>query len=212
MSPMKVLLIESVPSADPEVADELRARGHEPLRCFDHEDSPFPCVAVTAPERCPLAAGDVAVACVVREFGVFDPSPFEGGVTCALRSRIPVVIEGANMTPFVGYAIDARGDLVSAAEDVGRAPLGMHADAVREFLDRALVRFGIVAEDVDVDVRRRASELNVTVVLPQASPAAETYLISRLAGVVRAFDPYAPRIDVAVTSRSTAIAPTSRFR
>ena len=105
--------------ATPTVANELRARGHELLRCFDQEGSPFPCVGVTAPESCPLAAGDVAVACVVREFGVFDPTPFEGGVTCALRNRIPVVVEGANMTPFVGYAIDARGDLVSTVEDAG---------------------------------------------------------------------------------------------
>ena len=198
---MKVLLIESVPSGDPGVAAELRARGHEPLRCFDHEDSPFPCVAITTPERCPLVAGDVAVACVVREFGVFDPTPFEGGVTCALRNRIPVVVESANMTPFVGYAIDARGDLVGAVEEAARAALVGHVDAVREFLDRTLVPFGIVAADVDVDVRRAGPELKVTVVLPEASPRAATYLTSRLAGVVRAFDPYAPRIDTVVTSR-----------
>lgn len=196
---MKVLLIESVPSGDPEVAEALRARGHEPLRCFDHEGSPFPCVAVTEPEKCPLSAGDVAVACLVREFGVFDPTPFEGGVTCALRSRIPVVVEGATMTPFVGYAIDARGDLVGAVEEAARAPLAWHEDAIRSFLDRALVGFGVSADDVVVDVRREGPELKVRVVMPDASEQAVSYVTSRLAGVVRAFDPYVQRIDTVVT-------------
>jgi hypothetical protein len=198
---MKVLLIESVPSGDPEVAEQLRARGHEPLRCFDHEDSPFPCVAVAAPERCPLAAGDVAVACVIREFGVFDPTPFESGVSCALRNRIPVVVEGANMTPFVGYAIDARGDLVSAVEEAATASQVGHVEAVREFLDAALVRFDIVPDDVDVDVRRVGPEVRVNVVLPEPSAPATEYLASRLAGVVRAFDPYVPRLDIVVSTR-----------
>jgi len=198
---MKVLLIESVPSVAAEVADELRSRGHEPLRCFDHESSAFPCVAVTEPQECPLAPGDVAAACVVRELGVFDPTPFEGGVTCALRSRIPVVVDGANMTPFVGYAIDARGDLVGAVEEAARASQVGHLQAIREFLETALVRFGIAPDDVEVDVRRAGPELRVDVVLSVPSAPATEYLTSRLAGVVRAFDPYVPRIDTVVSTR-----------
>ena len=112
---MKVMLIESVPSDGRRVADELRSRGHEVVRCYESDAEPFPCVGLTSADRCPLASPDVAVACVVREFGVFDPTPFEAGVTCALRSRVPVVVEDPAMSPFHGFAVDAHGDMVGTA-------------------------------------------------------------------------------------------------
>ncbi len=65
----------------------------------------------------------------------------------------------------------------------------------------ALVRFDIVPDDVEVDVRRVGPEVRVNVVLPEPSPPATEYLTSRLAGVVRAFDPYVPRIDIVVSTR-----------
>lgn len=192
---MKVMLIESVPSGDPAVADELRARGHDVVRCYESDDQPFPCVGVTAPERCPLAAGDVAVACVVREFGVFDPTPFEGGVTCALRSRVPVVVEDPIISPFAGYVIDAKGDLAGTAERVAHGPLDGHAEALRSFFGSTPV--------VDVDVRRRGGDLKVSLTVPtETTERTMQYVMSRAAGVVREYDRYAPRIDVAVRRAS----------
>jgi hypothetical protein len=192
---MKVMLIESMPSADPAVADELRARGHDVVRCYEGGDSPFPCVGVTAPERCPLAAGDVAVACVVREFGIFDPTPFEAGVTCALRCRVPVVVDVANVSPFGGYVIDAGGDVVSAAERAAEAPLAGHVEVLRSFFAAAPVG--------DIDVRRRDGDLKVTVTVPEDAPESVVQTVmSRTAGVLREYDHYAPRIDVAVRRAS----------
>ena len=192
---MKVMLIESVPSGDPAVADELRARGHEVVRCYDGGDAPFPCVGVTAPEECPLAAGDVAVACVVREFGVFDPTPFEAGVTCALRSRVPVVVDSAAVSPFGGYVIDAGGDLVTTAEKAASQSLAGHVDVLRTFFATKPV--------TDVDVRRRDGGLNVIVSVAEDAPEPVVqYVMSRAAGVLREYDRYTPRIDVAVRRAS----------
>ena len=189
------MLIESVPSGDPGVAEELHARGHEVVRCYDGGDSFFPCVGVTAPERCPLAAGDVAVACVVREFGVFDPTPFEAGVTCALRSRVPVVVEAAAISPFGGHVVDAGGDLVATAERTAGGSLAGHVEVLRTFFASKPV--------VDIDVRRRGSDLHVTVTLPERAPEwIVQNVMSRAAGVLREYDRYAPRIDVAVRRAS----------
>ena len=155
----------------------------------------FPCVGVTAPERCPLAAGDVAVACVVREFGVFDPTPFEGGVTCALRSRIPVVVEDSAMSPFGGHVIDARGDLVTTAEKAADAPLAGHIEVLRTFFASKPV--------VDIDVRRRGGDLKVAVTVSEDAPESVVQTVmSRAAGVLREYDRYTPRIDVAVRRAS----------
>ncbi len=192
---MKVMLIESVPSGDPGVADELRDRGHEVVRCYDADESPFPCLGVVDATRCPLFAGDVAVACVVREFGVFDPTPFEGGVACALRSRVPVIVEDPSMSPFGEFAIDAKGDLVGAAEQAASAPLAGHVDALRAFFRPDQV--------VDVDVRRREGDLKVTMTVPTGAPEwTVQYVTSRAAGVVREYDRYATRIDVMVKRAS----------
>ena len=192
---MKVMLIESVPSGDPSVADELRSRGHDVVRCYEDDDQPFPCVGLTSPERCPLASGDIAVACVVREFGVFDPTPFEAGVTCALRSRVPVVVDDPTMSPFDGYAVDAQGDLVGTAERVASQSLDGHVEVLQSFFRETPV--------MDVDVRRRDGDLKVTLTLPRNAPESTVqYVTSRAAGVLREYDRYAPRIDVAVRRAS----------
>ena len=192
---MKVMLIESVPSGDPAVADELRSRGHDVVRCYEGDAEPFPCVGLTSPDRCPLASGDVAVACVVREFGVFDPTPFEAGVTCALRSRVPVVVEDPAMSPFDGYAVDANGDLVGTAERVASESLVGHVAVLRSFFGATPV--------MDVDVRRREGDLRVTLTLPKnAAEWTVQYVTSRAADVLREYDRYAPRIDVAVRRAS----------
>jgi hypothetical protein len=192
---MKVMLIESVPSGDPSIAAELRARGHDVVRCYEGDAQPFPCVGLTSPERCPLASGDVAVACVVREFGVFDPTPFEAGVTCALRSRVPVVVDDPAMSPFNGYAVDARGDLVGTAERVASESLDGHVEVLRSFFSATPV--------MDVDVRRGEGDLKVTLTLPKNAPEwTVQYVTSRAAGVLREYDRYAPRIDVAVRRAS----------
>ena len=192
---MKVMLIESVPSGDSSVADELRYRGHEVVRCYEGSAEPFPCVGLTSPERCPLASGDVAVACVVREFGVFDPTPFEAGVTCALRSRVPVVVEDPALSPFGEYAIDAGGDLVGTAERVASGSLAGHVEVLRSFFSATPV--------TDVDVRRCDGDLKVTLTLPQNTPEwTVQYVTSRAAGVLREYDRHAPRIDVAVRRAS----------
>jgi hypothetical protein len=147
------------------------------------------------PERCPLANGEVAVACVVREFGVFDPTPFEAGVTCALRSRVPVVVEDPTMSPFGEYAVDARGDLVGTAERVASESLDGHVEVLRAFFGSEPL--------MDVDVRRRDGDLRVTLTLPKNAPERTVqYVTSRAAGVLREYDRYAPRIDVAVRRAS----------
>ena len=192
---MKVMLIESVPSGDPSVADELRSRGHDVVRCYEDDAQPFPCVGLTSPERCPLASGDVAVACVVREFGMFDPTPFEAGVTCALRSRVPVVVDDPALSPFDGFAVDARGDRVTTAERVASESLDGHVQVLRSFFRSTPV--------MDVDVRRLDGDLKVTLTLPKSAPEwTVQYVTARAAGVLREYDRYAPRIDVAVRRAS----------
>jgi hypothetical protein len=126
---------------------------------------------------------------------MFDPTPFEAGVTCALRSRVPVVVDDPTMSPFDGYAVDARGDLVATAERVASESLDGHVEVLRSFFRAEPV--------MDVDVRRLEGDLKVTLTLPKNAPEwTVQYVTSRAAGVLREYDRYAPRIDVAVRRAS----------
>ena len=56
---------------------------------------------------------------------------------------------------------------------------------------------------MDVDVRRLEGDLKVTLTLPKNAPEwTVQYVTSRAAGVLREYDRYAPRMDVAVRRAS----------
>ena len=56
---------------------------------------------------------------------------------------------------------------------------------------------------MDVDVRRGEGDLKVTLTLPKSAPEwTVQYVTSRAAGVLREYDRYVPRIDVAVRRAS----------
>ena len=95
------------------------------------------------------------------------------------------------MSPYHEYTVDAGGDLVGTAERVGSESLDGHVEVLRSFFSATPV--------IDVDVRRRDGDLKVTLTLAKNTPEwTAQYVISRAAGVLREYDRYAPRIDVAV--------------
>ena len=66
-------------------------------RCSDAttDQSPaFPCSALTD-DGCPLRRNIVDVALTVRQRPRSQPAPQEDGVTCALRTHVPLVVAGA---------------------------------------------------------------------------------------------------------------------
>jgi hypothetical protein len=105
------------------------------------------------------------------------------------------VVDDAAMSPFGGYVIDAKGDLVTTAETVADASLAGHVEVLREFFSSKAV--------VDIDVRRRDGDLKVDVTVSEDAPESVVrHVMSRAAGVLREYDRYAPRIDVAVRRAS----------
>jgi hypothetical protein len=106
MKPLHVLVIENEQGSADDAVAELTASGHVVHRCFSSGAPSFPCLAVTNPRRCPLY-GEIDVALSVRD-GRTPVTPYELGVSCAVRAGVPVVTQAPAGADRFGHLADAH--------------------------------------------------------------------------------------------------------
>ncbi|MBI2710397.1 MAG: hypothetical protein HYX34_11985 [Actinobacteria bacterium] len=201
---MRMLLIESEPSAGDAVAAGLVDTGHTLVRCHPQGAAAFPCVALQAARVCPLDTGDVDVTVTVRNPGASAVSAGEAGVTCSMRRGVPVVAVGDPHDAFSGLATRAGpgedvaavcGRAVAAANDRLTVP-------VRREVDHMLESAGLAGTESRVEVFREGPVLRLRVLVDPATPAALRNVIAvRAHGVLRRTAVEAAVIDIAVGDR-----------
>jgi hypothetical protein len=197
-TPLRVLVVESEPGVADAAAEELRAAGHEVVRCHERGAPVFPCNALADDRRCPLDEAPVDAALDVRSGVGPAPTAWEDGFACAIRRRIPTVVTGAaGPGAFETFSVTvASGQgVVDACEEAAAAPLPAHA-AIAE---RVLHSYGdgeaLGTATASVRVTRRHGELLVEVRgASEAAPRAT--LAARITGALRAHDRHARAIDV----------------
>jgi hypothetical protein len=196
---LNVLVLESDRGAATEAVADLEAAGHTVLRCHDGASPAFPCRALTD-EGCPLRNTIVDVALTVRRRPRSQPAPQEDGITCALRTHVPLVVAGATvLNPYEDFATeiaDEPGDIVAACERAAAAPLRAHTYA-------ALHAVKTVFEKNDVDVTARVvayrlhGQLHVEVTSAEALPQPlQNIAAVQIVAALRALDPDARGVDV----------------
>lgn len=173
---MRILCLEARWTDGDRVAEQLRAGGHDVVRCYDEGAGPSsPCVGLDRPGSCPLDVdGGVDVAVDVRPRGEPHPTPREAGVTCALRQGVPLVVAGADDPgPFSrwGVAVPAGGDLTAACHEARRRGLDDLGRTIAIATCQAIGGHYRAGADVRADVSRRGHELVVTVHRPAAAHA-----------------------------------------
>jgi hypothetical protein len=174
---MRTLLIESAPSS---VADVLATAGHEVVRCHHVEGPAFPCAGLTD-EGCPIEGPipiDLAVA--VRAEAAEQPTADEAGVTCAIRTGLPLVVVGPDgPAPFAPWAeaCTTAEAVPAAATRAVDAIAARRAAPMRAEILRLLAVEGVDAGEVQVDVERDGD--TATVMIRTEHPLDE-----RLANVV----------------------------
>lgn len=117
---MRVLLMGGPGPNFEEACRELEESEHEVVVCHDRDEPVFPCKAFRG--ECPLDEASVDIAVVVRNHAWPRPTPFDRGVTCAVRQEVPVVVTGMDvLNPYEEWtdAIVSRDDdLVAELEAV----------------------------------------------------------------------------------------------
>lgn len=194
---MKILVLESDAGAASATVEQLEAAGHEVTRCHEPGAGAFPCAALADPHACPAEQG-AEVTLLVRGAGARATTTLEDGVSCAIRRRLPVVVAGdVTENPYEAFAVTAEDDVVGRVEAAGRGNQAGHAEAARQALTEVLERAGVDAAAVDVQVYRRGADLLVSLDLPEEMESFHRQAAAvRAVGAVRAYDPYAARIDV----------------
>lgn len=145
---MRVLVIGSDRHAEERAVATLRKAGHDVARCRDTDEPPFPCKALTT--GCPLDDGDpIDVALVVREHPWPRPTSHEPGVSCAIRSGIPLVVSGKTMLnpyePWAAEVVHGDHDLLGAIGRAVERTWAERATAAAVAFDDALRNAGVEA-------------------------------------------------------------------
>jgi hypothetical protein len=187
--PVHVLFSETVTTAAGLAASSLHAAGHVVHRCHDQRDLGLACAALRG-GACPLEAEPIDVAVTVRTEEGVRPQIGDDGVFCAIRRRVPVVVAGAVRThPFLRFPHTraSAGQSLVESVDAAVATLADHTRVATLEAQRC------VGPDAMATVTRRHGGLFIE--LDGVGEKRERAAV-RVAGAVRAFDPYAPSIDV----------------
>jgi hypothetical protein len=203
---MRVLVVESDPHCADGAIDELRNAGHDVARCHESGLPAFPCNALCDDHDCPLDSDPgIDVLLDFRAHPRSRPTPYEDGVSCAVRRHIPLVIGGAfAFSPFEKWttAVVDGGSVVDTCEQAASAPIESLADVARAKVRQLLEHDPRAAESVDVVVTRGRGRLEAVVVLPEGAEELEGSLAVGVAGAIRTLDHWTPRLDVCVKRSS----------
>jgi hypothetical protein len=196
---MRVLMNQTGSAGAAAALADLVRHGHDVVTC--HPEGDVDCVALTG-GRCPLDAFAVDAAVVVRPSAAPHPLPLEDGVACAGRRGLPVVVAGEPAGHPYGRwaAAEEEGTAVGATVDtVLASPLPQLSTTATATLRHALASRGITETPARVEVHRRDGGLAVELIgVDDQDRASKAACSVRVAGALRAADPWVRSIDVAV--------------
>ena len=174
-------------------AADLQRHGHRVAVC--HPDGSDACVALNG-GRCPLERGTIDAAVVVR--GEMDA--IERGAWCALQRNVPLVVAGQPAdSPFSEWAAaEEEGcEVARTVETVVGLPMPALSRVAALALHAWLVRNDEPVTGRRVEVLRRHGALVAHLLgTAELSSSAAAIAAVRVAGALRAHDPWVRRIDV----------------
>ena len=199
---VRVLVVEADRRAADVAVGDLRAAGHQVMRCHEADLPAFPCNALCDSGTCPVEADDgIDVVLDYRTRPYPRPTAFEDGVTCALRRHVPLVVAGTStLNPFDKWTtvVASDDDIVECCERAASLPVAQLAKPALVEVRRRLRLQPAVAEHTKVVVHRSKGQLDAHVVLPDEAEEIDGELAVAVAGVLRHHDPYASRVNVAI--------------
>ena len=199
---LDVLVVESHPHAADNAAAALERAGHRVHRCHDTDSSGFPCRGVVDAASCPIN-GPIDVALVVRRRINPRPTRFEDGVSCAIRTAIPIVEDGSEIldpfTPWISQRLRPNGDVVAACMLASATSLDPLYEHIHERIAVLLASAAIDPATVGCRIESDVNRLDVHLQLPIAvSRGVEQALAVRVLDAVRDTGRTFGKVDVHV--------------
>jgi len=203
---MRVLVMETAVEAAEPAIEALVAAGHEDVRCHEPREQAFPCAGLSGrTAACPVTSTAIDVALTVRAHPRSQPAPLEDGVSCALRSHIPLVVAGSTaLHPYGAFVTEVveradRDALVRACERAAVAPLARHSEVALDAWERTLANHDRSAAGSSVTVTRAHGGLLVTVDSPHTLDRSTMDMGSvRILAALRELDTASRSIDIHV--------------
>jgi hypothetical protein len=202
---MRVLVVEREVGDAAGAAEQLRADGHEVVRCDDADPvAGRLCAGLPGGSGCPLDARPVDVVVAVRGDAGGPSTERETGIRCALRQRVPVMVLGSSAGASYANWVDEVAAMDGAALDehvtaLGQAGLASTASVVASGIRPLLATHGIHSADVDVAVVRADGRvrIRVDVLAPLDAKLRQTCAV-RAVAALREVQPSIEGLDVEV--------------
>jgi hypothetical protein len=199
---MKFLVLASGTESGSAPDFGLVEAGHQVVRCHDEGAPAFPCRGMESGD-CPLDVGDVDAALLVGGGGdpATDDRAGEDGARCALRRHIPLVViglaDGSSLKPWASAVLPGSDNVTATLEIAAQAPSAPHGSVATGAFAGVLEAHGLDGEVAEAVVFRVGGSLHVEL-RPTGPVDAVIFEIAaiRVAGALRAFDPYPRVIDV----------------
>ena len=205
---MKVLIVESEPSAGDVVEAVLTASGHDTYRCHDPNCQGSLCSGMGS--RCPVEDG-VDVAILARNRTGPETSALEDGARCAIRAGVPLVLFGSAVgNPYqrwttVDLCPDNIEKLAAVAEGAVRDPHPRLSEAATTALIKTLENSGHESSGASGHVYRSSAGSRVVVeVAPTVPMQAARRAAVWVASAVRREPGSGSIIDVVVNTVGTS--------
>ena len=178
-------------------AEDLRSHGHSVSVC--HPDGAETCIALSG-GRCPLDRGTIDAAVLVRTHADTAELPLERGAWCAVQRGVPLVVAGDPAdNPYAAWASaeDDGSEVALTVETVVGLPQPALSSVATHALHESLERAGVPDRRARVEVRRRHGGVVASIIgLTGVTSAQAARTSVRVAGAIRAADPWLRRIDV----------------
>lgn len=201
--PRRVLLLSSDAAPFEDVDRVLEEAGVTIARCHVDGESAFPCAGLVT-GACPLDGEQgVDVAVDVRQHPWPNPTARELGVTCALRSDVPLVVVGRSPHPFEQWAVTTRdaSGVLDACDDAIADALEAPRAAAAEAVASVLANHGMGERPFAVGLERSGGQLRVRIAADVPKDVA-AIAATRAAVAVRRFDRASSSLSIQLVAPS----------
>ena len=202
----RVLIVERDLGLGADALARLERAGHDVIECVSPGEAPMHCKGQPGQSGCPLDELPADVVLAVRGDAGGTGTDREGGVRCAMRKSIPVMVVGSTLGAGYGPSVDAVVDMQDAAlaelvSDLARRGHQEVARRVCLVAHEVLSNCGEPDVGATATVRREADRLLIGITVDRdIDPRLAQLVAAKAFGAIAGIRPGFDKVDVGVST------------